>query len=179
MPTHGDALNFSPSEQDADAHHVEDESTATFDPIVRLAPVDVPTGEEDETIRFCERAKLYRFDAPTQQMKERGTGELKILQHQTTRLCRLLMRREHVLKVCANHQITSQMSLVRHKSSANAYMWSAMDFADGEAKHETLCVRFKTDEAAQRFAEEFDNARTNNELPLIEHISLDDEGKDR
>jgi hypothetical protein len=159
VSTRSDAPDFSPSAQEADSHHVEEESTATFDPIVRLAPVDVKTGEEDETIRFCERAKLYRFDASTQQMKERGTGELKILEHHSTRLCRLLMRREHVLKVCANHQITSQMSLVRHKSSTNAYMWSAMDFADGEAKHETLCVRFKTSEVAQRFADEFDNAK--------------------
>jgi E3 SUMO-protein ligase RanBP2 len=92
-------------------------------------------------------------------MKERGLGEMKILQHKTTNLCRVLMRREQVFKVCANHKITSQMELKEHQGKENAYIWSAMDYADGEAKHETLCVRFKTNDQAKRFFEQFNNAK--------------------
>jgi hypothetical protein len=95
-------------------------------------------------------------------MKERGIGEMKILQHKTTKLCRILMRREQVLKLCANHQITSQMELKPHQGSENAYVWSAMDFADGEPKHETLCIRFKSNDIAKRFVKQFNDAKQAN-----------------
>ena len=134
----------------------------SFKPIVQLSAVEVKTGEEDENVLFCERAKLYRFDAEANQMKERGVGEMKILQHKTTKVCRILMRREQVLKLCANHQITSQMELKLHQGSENAYVWSAMDFADGEAKYETLCVRFKLGDVAKRFIKEFNEAKQTN-----------------
>ncbi len=154
-------------------HHEEDdgegggeddsyEPNVSFQPIVKLSAVDVKTGEEDENVLFCERGKLYRFDPETTQMKERGIGEMKILQHKTSNLCRILMRREQVLKLCANHQITSQMELKPHQGSENAYVWSAMDFADGEAKHETLCIRFKGSDTAKRFFKEFNDAKQAN-----------------
>ncbi len=133
-----------------------------FKPIVHLSPVQVKTGEEDENILFSERAKLYRFDASVNQMKERGVGDMKILQHKKTKLCRILMRREQVLKLCANHQITSQMELKPHQGSENAYVWSAMDFADGEAKHETLCIRFKSSDTAKKFVKVFNEAKQGN-----------------
>jgi hypothetical protein len=164
---------------DADDSYQPDHS---FTPIVQLSVVEVKTGEEDENVLFCERAKLYRFDAESNQMKERGIGEIKILQHKTTNICRILMRREQVLKVCANHKITSQMNLKPHQGSANAYIWSAMDFADGEPKHETLCIRFKTDEQAKNFAKIFNDAKEINtnksgDLPSIGKISINDETK--
>ncbi len=117
------------------------------------------TGEEDENILFCERAKLYRFDVSTNQMKERGIGEMKILEHKITHHCRILMRREQVLKICANHKITSQLELKPHQTSANTYVWSAIDFSDGNAKHETLCVKFKTSDIAKRFFQQFNDAK--------------------
>ena len=95
-------------------------------------------------------------------MKERGIGEMKILQHKTSKICRILMRREQVLKLCANHQITSQMELKPHQGSENAYVWSAMDFSDGEAKHETLCVRFKANDIAKTFFRQFNEAKIAN-----------------
>ena len=135
------------------------EPNVSFKPIVTLSAVEVKTGEEDENVLFCERAKLYRFDAEANQMKERGVGEMKILQHKTTNVCRILMRREQVLKLCANHQITSQVELKPHQGSENAFVWSAMDYAEGEAKHETLCVRFKTSELAKKFLAQFNEAK--------------------
>ena len=120
------------------------------------------TGEEDEDVLFCERAKLYRFDPSNNQMKERGIGEMKILQHRTTRACRVLMRREQVLKLCANHLITLRMELKAHNLTLNTYVWSAIDFADGTPKHETLCVRFRTSDIAKRFLEQFNDAKQMN-----------------
>ena len=49
------------------------------------------------------RAKLYRFDGPSNEWKERGTGDLKFLQNKETQKTRILMRRDKTLKICANH----------------------------------------------------------------------------
>ena len=49
------------------------------------------------------RAKLFRFDAGGSEWKERGTGDVRLLQHKETKKVRLVMRRDKTLKVCANH----------------------------------------------------------------------------
>lgn len=49
------------------------------------------------------RAKLFRFDAGEGAWKERGTGDVRLLQHKETKKVRLVMRRDKTLKVCANH----------------------------------------------------------------------------
>ena len=49
------------------------------------------------------RAKLFRFDAPSKEWKERGTGDVRLLAHKETKKVRLVMRRDKTLKVCANH----------------------------------------------------------------------------
>ncbi|CAF1010234.1 unnamed protein product [Adineta ricciae] len=149
------------------------EPSDTFKRLVYLSPTETKTGEEDENILFCERAKLYRFDPSTNEMKERGLGEMKILQHKKTHLCRVLMRREQVFKVCANHRITSEMELKEHQGKENAYIWSAMDYSDGPAKHETLCVRFKTDEQGKRFVKIFQEGKAFNEKQTVDSSPID------
>ncbi|CAF1202059.1 unnamed protein product, partial [Adineta ricciae] len=149
------------------------EPSHTFKPLVHLLPVKTKTGEEDENILFCERAKLYRFDPSTNEMKERGLGEMKILQHKTTHLCRVLMRREQVFKVCANHRITSEMELKKHQGKENAYIWSAMDCSDGPVKHETLCVKFKTDEQGKRFVKVFQEGKVINGKQTVDSLPFD------
>jgi Ran-binding protein 1 len=52
---------------------------------------------------LCRRAKLFRFDNGLNEWKERGTGDVKLLQHKETKKVRLVMRRDKTLKVCANH----------------------------------------------------------------------------
>lgn len=93
-----------------------------FEPLVKLAPVAVQTMEENEKEVFkmyvhsssasqhelhaCNRrAKLFRYDceADPPEWKERGTGELKFLQHKKSNNVRLLMRRDKTHKICANH----------------------------------------------------------------------------
>lgn len=49
------------------------------------------------------RAKLFRFDSGEGAWKERGTGDVRLLQHKETKKVRLVMRRDKTLKVCANH----------------------------------------------------------------------------
>lgn len=87
------------------------------------------SGEEDEEIIFRERAKLYRWDRDVNQWKERGVGEIKILFHTQKKYYRILMRRDQVLKVCANHIITKTMDLKALNTSNNAMVWTATDHA--------------------------------------------------
>jgi E3 SUMO-protein ligase RanBP2 len=54
------------------------------------------------------------------------------------------------------------MELKPHSGAENAYVWSAMDFAEGEAKHETLCIRFKSSDAAKKFVKQFNDAKQAN-----------------
>ena len=91
--------------------------------------MEVKSGEEDEEILFKERAKLYRWDRDATQWKERGVGELKILFHTQKKYYRILMRRDQVLKVCANHVITKEMNLVPSDTSNNVLIWTATDYA--------------------------------------------------
>ncbi|KAK3932811.1 E3 SUMO-protein ligase RanBP2 [Frankliniella fusca] len=131
---------------------------ADFKPIIPLPEeITVTTGEEDETPLFSRRAKLFRFVGG--EWKERGIGDIKILKHNINGKLRILMRREQVYKICANHFILPEMELAPQTGSDRAWSWGANDFSDGEARIEKLCVRFKTVEDAQQFKEAFDNAR--------------------
>uniref|UniRef100_A0A8C8R8D7 RAN binding protein 2 n=1 Tax=Pelusios castaneus TaxID=367368 RepID=A0A8C8R8D7_9SAUR len=132
-----------------------------FEPIVSLPEVEVKSGEEDEEILFKERAKLYRWDREVSQWKERGVGEIKILFHTQKKYYRILMRRDQVLKVCANHVITKTMNLKPLNTSNNALVWTATDYADGEAKVEQLAVRFKNQEMADFFKRRFEECQQN------------------
>lgn len=94
--------------------------------------METKSGEEDEEILFKERAKLYRWDRDLGQWKERGVGDLKILYHPSKRFYRILMRREQVLRVCANHTIIPAMELKPMNASANALIWTATDYSGTE-----------------------------------------------
>ncbi|XP_074551049.1 E3 SUMO-protein ligase RanBP2 isoform X1 [Halichoeres trimaculatus] len=149
------------AESDNDSTHVEeDEDGPHFEPIVPLPDkVDVKTGEEDEEEMYCNRAKLYRFDTETKEWKERGIGNVKILKHSTKGKVRLLMRREQVLKICANHYITSDMLLKPNAGSDKSWVWNAIDYADEEPKPEQLAIRFKTVDEASLFKAKFEEAQ--------------------
>lgn len=65
----------------SDDENVEEEENNTyFTPVIPLPEkIDVKTGEEDETALYSHRAKLFRFK--DSEWKERGLGDVKILQH--------------------------------------------------------------------------------------------------
>ncbi|XP_077029479.1 E3 SUMO-protein ligase RanBP2 isoform X2 [Agelaius phoeniceus] len=143
-----------------------------FEPIVSLPEVEVKSGEEDEEILFKERAKLYRWDRDVTQWKERGVGEIKILFHTQKKYYRVLMRRDQVLKVCANHVITKEMNLVPSDTSNNAFIWTATDYADGEVKVEQFAVRFKSQEMANSFKKRFEECQLSLSELQKGHLSL-------
>ena len=79
-----------------------------FEPVVKLTEkVETKTNEESEEQLFKMRAKLFKFVRESQEWKERGTGDVRLLKHKENGKTRLVMRRDKTLKVCANHYSTS------------------------------------------------------------------------
>ncbi|KAL1491802.1 hypothetical protein ABEB36_012345 [Hypothenemus hampei] len=142
---------------------VEEDARPDFQPIIPL-PDEVPvtTGEENETVLFCQRAKLFRFVIMNGQgeWKERGIGNIKILHNPETGKVRVLMRREQVHKICANHFLNKEITLTPMATNDRAFIWAAQDFADEKLILEKFCVRFKTVEEANQFSETFELAKT-------------------
>ena len=132
-----------------------------FEPIVQLPDnYELKTGEENEDVMFCKRAKLYRF--VDSEWKERGVGEMKVLKHKSTGQSRLLMRRDQVLKPCCNHLILQGMKLAEMpQAPKKAWVWYAMDSSEEEAVVSQLCVRFSHEESATEFKNLFEKAVVN------------------
>mmetsp|Transcript_66533 Transcript_66533/g.100261 ORF Transcript_66533/g.100261 Transcript_66533/m.100261 type:complete len:204 (-) Transcript_66533:262-873(-) len=140
----------------------EEESTAHFEPVVKLDEVEVKTGEEDEETVFGVRAKLFIYgetllDVGTgkKTWRERGIGEARILRHREHQRLRLLMRQEKTMKVIANHAIDPRIKLEPNVGSDRSWVWSAFDFAEGSLEETVFALRFADSEIAGDFKKKF------------------------
>jgi len=153
----------------------DDEPNVSFEPVVQLPDnVEVKTGEEDEDVLYCQRAKLYRF--VDSEWKERGIGDVKLLRHLSTGIVRIVMRRERVLKLCLNHRISAALTLQpMPNTQGKAWTWHADDFSDSaEPTHDKFSIRFKTEDVAAEFKEAFDRVKNVEALPVVDSSKLDD-----
>ncbi|KAJ7392584.1 E3 SUMO-protein ligase RanBP2 [Desmophyllum pertusum] len=139
----------------------QDNDKFHFEPVIPLPDeIQVVTGEEGLEVLFSERAKLYRFDADSGQWKERGVGDIKLLRHPTSSQGRVLMRRERIKKLCANHNINAGMELKPNIGSDRSWVWyTPADYSEGEARPEKLAIKFKSAEIAGRFKEVFNDLK--------------------
>ena len=144
-------------EEEGNANPEEFEPQVDFKPLVALKEVEVKTGEEDEEVLFKERCKLYRFATETKEWKEKGVGEIKILKHKQTSAYRVLMRRDQVLKLCSNHRILPEIKL--EIANEKQVRWSTNDYSENEAKYEILLAKFRHEDEAKRFVNEFEKAQ--------------------
>ncbi|XP_026089663.1 E3 SUMO-protein ligase RanBP2 isoform X3 [Carassius auratus] len=142
------------SEEEGSDHEVH------FEPIVSLPVVEVRSSQEDEKILFKERAKLFRWEHQLNQWMERGVGDINILFHPVKKSYRLLMRCEQMLEVCANHIISPSIELKPMNTSANALVWKANNYSEGDSKVEQLAARFKTPELAESFRRAFTDCQS-------------------
>ncbi|KAL8271513.1 hypothetical protein Esti_004548 [Eimeria stiedai] len=129
-------------------------------PEVEVHEVRVETGEEEEETFWKCRSKLYRWAAGSE-WKERGLGEAKLLQHKETKKIRFLLRQEKTLKIVANHYVVSTdvyCKLTPNVSSEKIWVWTVMDFAEGELKNEQFALKFAQIEQAKEFKEKFEEA---------------------
>jgi hypothetical protein len=101
----------------------------------------VTSGEENEEVLYSHRAKLYRY--ADKEWKERGLGDVKVLKNRANGFCRLLMRREQVLKICLNHYLTADISFKPYSATdQKTWMWAAKDYSDEEGpKEEKFALR--------------------------------------
>ncbi|ALC45939.1 Nup358, partial [Drosophila busckii] len=136
-----------------DADDAEYVPTAQFTPVIPLPElIKVVTGEEDELVLFEHRAKLLRFDRDASEWKERGIGNMKLLQQKANpSQIRLLMRREQVLKICCNQRLLPETKFNYASNTQNALTWAGQDFAEQEVTTELLCVRFKSADTCKQF----------------------------
>ncbi|KAI6187185.1 RanBD1 domain-containing protein [Aphelenchoides besseyi] len=117
--------------------------------------VEQRTGEENEDILFQSRARVYRYVPESREVKERGTGELKILKHKETKKVRVLMRRDQTYKLCANFNIPQGFSPTFSKGRESTLVWTCTDFSETDEHPDgdqmTMLCRFKDKEAATEF----------------------------
>ncbi len=123
-----------------------------------LSKVDVRSGEEEENVLYSHRAKLYRFVET--EWKDRGIGNVKILQQKESKKIRLLMRREQILKICLNHNVYPNLEM---KPMANdqgkEWTWFAEDFSEGVGSAGKFAIKFKTTEIANEFKDAIEDAK--------------------
>ena len=164
--------------EDGDGTAEADHDGPHFEPIIPLPDkIDVKTGEEDEEVMFSHRAKLYRFVTDDKQWKERGVGDIKLLRNRQSGKIRVLMRRDQVLKICANHQITTDMKLQPNAGSDRSWVWSTLaDFSEQECKAEQLAVRFKTEDIAKKFKDKFEECQELLKNQTPEQTPQEDQG---
>lgn len=114
--------------------------------------LDANLDPEEDTV-WSNRGKLYRLDKAESCWKERGTGLIKVLKHKERGTYRIVMRRDKILTLCANHSITAALDI--KKNQGNACLWSVRDFTDDpkNGNLEVLSMKFEAEEIANQFAE--------------------------
>ncbi len=115
------------------------------------APVD-----DKEEIVYSVRAKLWRFDNSSNEWKERGVGEARILHHKETGWYRIVMRRDKTLKVCANFVLHPAITLSANAGSDRSWVWSCKDFSGEAITDEVFAMRYQTPDIAKEFRSTFE-----------------------
>jgi len=136
-----------------------------FEPVIHLTEkVETKTNEELEEQTFKMRAKLFKFVKESNEWRERGTGDVRLLKHNENGKTRLVMRRDKTLKVCANHYVVPEMKLSPNVGSDRSWVWNAAaDVSEGEPEAQTLAIRFANSDNANLFKEAFIKAQQENE----------------
>ena len=130
---------------------------------VDLPEVEVRTGEETKDCIYRGRGKLYRWSSD--QWKERGTGDIKLLRDHETKKVACAMRQDNTKKVVANFVIEEDplCNLLPHAGSDKAWLWMAHDFSEEQPVREKFALRFATPEKALEFKKAFDEAKSFNQ----------------
>ncbi|XP_067847224.1 uncharacterized protein [Heptranchias perlo] len=135
-------------------------------------PVNHPPAAIDgEDILFSNRAKLYCFDKTSLQWKERAFGEIRVLEHKTTKLLRLVMWNT-ANKCCANHWITTDLELKNAKASNHSWTWCALDYTEKKPIFLDLAIHFKLKEMAQVFKEVVEKVQSRTAMSRLAETNL-------
>eukprot|EP00960_Hanusia_phi_P073383 768000-Hanusia_phi.AAC.2 len=122
---------------------------------------------------------MFRFNEPSKEWKERGTGDVRFLKHKETGKIRVLMRAEKTLRVRANHPCechgmlaegltsltVSGSQLGAETSCGKAFTYFTPDWSEDpetgvvEQKNELFAFRFANAENANKFKEAFEKCQ--------------------
>jgi Ran-binding protein 1 len=160
-----EAAEAAKGEGEGDDDAAPESEDVHFEPVIKLTEkVETKTNEEMEEQLFKMRAKLFKFVKDSNEWKERGTGDVRLLKHKDNQKTRLVMRRDKTLKVCANHYIVPEMKLSPNVGSDRSWVWNAAaDVSEGEPEAVTLAIRFANAENANNFKDSFMKAQKENE----------------
>ena len=147
-------------------YNPEEETNVHFKPLVTLPKTySYQTEEEDKNVLFESRGKIYRFDGKSGEWKERGVGNIRLLEYPKSEKYRILMRRDQILKICCNHYLTPDMEISHHLGNEKALTWVTLnDFTEETARPEKFALKFGKAETAKSFKEEFANC-VNKQIP--------------
>jgi len=154
----------------------EREADVYFEPVVHLETVQTSNNEENEDAIFKMRAKLFRFDKKEKEWKERGIGDVRLMEHKETHKIRILMRQEKTFKVRLNHYLVPGLELTEMHGSDRAWMWNCpMDYSEEEPQPDIFAIRFKDHELALQFKNAFEDAIEKNSKLM--HFNKEDENE--
>ena len=175
-------------DDNGDYFNPEAEVAIAGDKVCELPKEIVKSGEEDEDLIFKIRAKLYRWRS--NEWKERGTGDVKILRHKTDKRIRMILRQDKTLKIVANFIISPNplCELKPHQGSEKMFFFVAYDCSDEEPAMEKYVIKLGNADNAKKFKEAFNDAKEFNiaakegkELkyaPVLEEEKKEEEKKD-
>jgi len=157
----------------------EREADVYFEPVVHLETVKTSNGEENEVAIFEMRAKLFRFDRKEKEWKERGVGDVRLMEHKESHKIRILMRQEKTFKVRLNHYVIPGLELSEMSGSDRSWMWNCpMDYSEEEPQPDIFAIRFKDHENALKFKDAFEDAvEKNSKLMGVKKEKDNDEEK--
>lgn len=147
-------LDKNPNNSGSDDDNAEAEVNPSIGGEAKFAKVEIASGEELFNQLLKLKCHLMRFDDGENKWKERGQGEVKILERKNNSNSHtLLVRRDVIGKIAAQHHLTSGMKLQAHPSSDKVLIWAtAKDYSDDEdGIPEKFLIKFAEAESAAQF----------------------------
>jgi hypothetical protein len=111
-----------------------DSSRTVLEVAANLNPGTGTTAEIIEVATHAETSKNPPTTAATNPMEAIAETTFKLV--------------PKIVKICANHLVSSSMSVQKHAGNEKSCVWHATDFADGELlKDKLFCIRFTSVES--------------------------------
>jgi Ran-binding protein 1 len=133
-----------------------------------------------QEILYSQRAKLFIHGetlldkgSGKKSWRERGIGEVKLLQHKEFKKIRVLMRQEKTMKVIVNFVMDHRLILSPNVGNDRSWVWSVMDFSSGvELEETTFAIRFADSDIANAYKKAFEDAQA-----VMAQLEAEEEGE--
>lgn len=131
------------SEEGSDKEDSPSSSSSSVAGPVELEPECI---EGENIIMEC-RAKLFRFNPEEKEWKERGVGEIRLLQSlRDPEKCRVTMWRDGNGLLACNFRLFPSIRISNFQNNPKALCWTCFDNCLEEPQWETFTCKFATEE---------------------------------